>query len=71
MGVVNHHSIDNGDFEFHPSKYPFESTPESITDPDTTPIISIDDYKMDQLLELFHSYNDGDILDVDLQMLQD
>ena len=26
---------------------------------------------MDQLLELFHSENDGDILDIDLHMLQD
>ena len=38
--------------------------------PDTTPIKSIDDYEMDQLLGLFHSENDDDLLNVNLQMFQ-
>ena len=55
MGRLNHHDIDNGDVEFHPSDYPFEYTSESVPDPDTTSIKPIDNEKMDQLLELFHS----------------
>ena len=43
MGILNHHSIDNGDVEFHPLEFPFESNSESVPDPDTTPIKSIDD----------------------------
>ena len=43
MGILNHHDVDNGDVEVYPSDYPFESTYESITDLDTTPIKSIDD----------------------------
>ena len=45
MGILNHHSIDNGDVEFHPSEFPFEPNSESVPDPDTTPIKSIDDYE--------------------------
>ena len=40
-------------------------------DTDTTPIKSIDDDEMDQLLLFFHSEHDADILDIDLQMIQD
>ena len=36
MGRLNHHDIDNGDFEFHPSEFPVESNSESVKDPDTT-----------------------------------
>ena len=54
-GRLNHHVIDNGDVEVHPSEYPFESTSESVPGADTTMIKSIDDDEMDQLLELFHS----------------
>ena len=71
MGRINHHSIDNGDVEFHPSYFPSESNSESIPDTETTLIKSIDDDKMDHLLELFHSIHDDDLLDVDLQILQD
>ena len=70
MGRLNHHAIDNGDVEVPNSDFPVESHSESVTDPDTTPIESIYDDGMDHLLELFHSKNDEDILDVELQMLQ-
>ena len=70
MGRFNHRSIDNGDVEVHPSRYPFEYNSESIPDTDTTMIKSINDYEMEQLLELFFSYHDGDFFDVDLQMLR-
>ena len=55
MGRLNHHTIDNGDVEFHPSKFSFESNSEYVPDPDTTNIKSIDDDEMDHILELFHS----------------
>ena len=70
MGRLNNHAIDNGEVEFHSSEYPFEYTSESVPYPDTTPIKSIDDDKIDHLLEFFHSDHDYDILDVDLQMIQ-
>ena len=70
MGILNHHSIDNGDGEVHPSDFSVEFKYESVPDPDTTPIKSIDDDEMDHLLELFHSEHDKDLLDVDLHMLQ-
>ena len=54
MGRLNHHAIDNGDVDVHPSEFPFEYNSESIPDTDTTPIKSIDDDEMDHLLELFH-----------------
>ena len=50
MGRLNHHSIDNGDVEVHPSEFPVEFNSESVPDPDTTPIKSIDDDEMDHLL---------------------
>ena len=55
MGRLDHNAIDNGDVEVHPSEYIFESTSESIPDPDTTIIKSVDDYKMDHPLEFSHS----------------
>ena len=67
MGKLNHRAVDNGDI---PSDVPVESSYDSVSDPDTTPIKPIDDNEMDHLLELFHSENDDDLLDVDLQMLQ-
>ena len=67
MGKLNHRSIDNGDIT---SDVPVASSYDSIPDPDTNPIKSIDDDEMDSLLEFFHSEHDDDILDVDLQMLQ-
>ena len=70
MGKLNHHATDNGDVKIPTSDFPFESNYESVPDPETTPIKSIDDDKMDHLLELFHSEHDDDILDVDLRMLQ-
>ena len=71
MGRLNHHAIDNGDVEAYNSGYQFESTSESVPDIDITLIKSIYNYEMEQLLELFHSDNDDDILDVDLHMIQD
>ena len=70
MGRINHHAVDNGYVEFSPSGYQFEYTSDSIPDTDTTMIKSIDDYEMDQLLELFHSEHDDDILGVELHMIQ-
>ena len=70
MGKLNHHAIDNGDVKIPTSDVPVESNYDSVPDPDTTPIKSIDDDEMDHLLEFFHSEHDDDLLDVDLQMLQ-
>ena len=67
IGKINHHAIDNVDIT---SDVPVESSYDSVPDPDTTSIKSIDDDEMDHLLELFHSKHDDDLLDVDLQMLQ-
>ena len=69
MEILNHHAIDNGDVEVHLSDFKLESNSESVLDTDNKPIKSIDDDKMDHLLELFHSEHVDDILDVDLQML--
>ena len=68
-GVLNHHVIDNGDVEVHPSEFPVKSNSEYVPDADTTLIKSIYDDGMDHLLELFHSEHDDDLLDVDLHML--
>ena len=38
VGILNHHSIYNGDVEVHPSLFPFEYNSESVPDPYTTPI---------------------------------
>ena len=70
MGELNHHDIDNGDVKIPTSDVPVESNYDSVPDPDTTPIKSIDDNKMDHLLKFFHSEHDEDLLDVDLCMLQ-
>ena len=66
MGKLNHCAIDDVDIT---SDVPFESSYDLVPDPDTTPIKSIDGYKMDHLLEFFHSEHDDDLLDVDLQIL--
>ena len=50
MGILNYHAMNNGDVEVHPSEFPVESNPESVTDPYTTPIKSIDDDEMGCLL---------------------
>ena len=55
MEKLNHHAIDNGDIKIPTSDVPVESNYDSVTDPDTTPIKSIDDYEMDNVLECFHS----------------
>ena len=55
MGKLNHHSINNGDIQITTSDVPVESNYDSVPDPDTTPIKSIDDDEMDHILELFHS----------------
>ena len=49
MGRLNNHAIDNGDVEVHPSEFPVEFNSGYVTDPDTTPIKSIDDDEMDHL----------------------
>ena len=51
---LNHHSIDDGDIEVHPSEFLAEFNSESVPNPNTTPIKPIDDDEMDHLLELFH-----------------
>ena len=51
MGILNHHAIDNGGVEVHPSEFPVESNSEYVPDTYTTPIKSIDDDEMDHILE--------------------
>ena len=70
MYILNNHSIDNGDVDVLPSESSVEYNYESVPDPDTTPIKSIDDDEMEHLLELFHSKHDDNLLDFELQMLQ-
>ena len=70
IGIFNHHFIDNGDVEVHSSEFPVEYNSESVPYTDTTPIKSIYDDEMDDLLELLHSEHDDDIMDVDLQIIQ-
>ena len=67
MGKLNHHAVYNIDIT---SDVPVESSYDSIPDPDTNPIKSVDDDEMNHLLECFHSEHDDDLLEVDLQMLQ-
>ena len=43
LGILTHHSIDNGDFWVHPSYFPAVYNSVSVTDPDIDPIKSIDD----------------------------
>ena len=43
IGRLDNCAIDNGDVEFHPSSYTFESNYESVPDPYTALIKSIDD----------------------------
>ena len=47
-GRLNSHIIDIGDVEVHPSEFLVESNYESVTDPDTNTIKSIDDDEMEQ-----------------------
>ena len=42
MGKLNHHAIDNGNVKITTSDVPVESNYDSVTDPETTPIKSID-----------------------------
>ena len=67
MGELNHHAINNGDIT---SDFPVEFNYESVLCPDNTLIQSIDDYGTCYLLEFFHSENDNNLLDIELQMLQ-
>ena len=68
---LNNHTIDNGDVEVHLSEFIVGFNSESVPDPDTIPIKSIDDDEMDHILELFHSENDEYLLDFELHMIQD
>ena len=54
MGIQNNHAVDNENIEFYYSEYPFESKSDYFPDLDNTPIKSIDDDEIDQLIELFH-----------------
>ena len=70
MGKLNHHAIDNSDAKITTSDVQVDSNYDSVPDPDTTPIKSIDHDEMYHLLEFFHSEHDDNLIDVDLQMLQ-
>ena len=50
MGILNHHTIDNGDVEVHLSDFPSEFNSKSVPDQDTTLIKSIGDNEMDHHL---------------------
>ena len=50
MGKLNHCAINNGDIKIPTSYVPVESNYDSVPDPDTTPIKSIDGDEMDHLL---------------------
>ena len=43
MRRLNHYAIDNGNVKVNTSEFPAECNSESVTDPDNTPIKSIDD----------------------------
>ena len=49
-GETNNNAIDNGDVKVHPSEFPVEFNSDSVPDPDTTLIKSIDDDEMDNIL---------------------
>ena len=70
MGRIIHHTIYNGNVQVHTSDFLVEFNSESVLDPDTNPIKSIDYDEMDHLLEFLHSENDEDIMYVGLHMLQ-
>ena len=55
IGKLNHRAIDNGNVKIPTSDVPVESKYDSVIDPDTTPIKSIDDDEIYHLLELFQS----------------
>ena len=57
VGRLNDHAIDNGDIT---SDVPFDSNYDSVPDPDTTPIKSINDDEMDHLLEFSYSEHNDD-----------
>ena len=50
MVRLNHHAIDNCGVQVHTSDFLVEPDSESVPDPNTTPIKSIDDDEMDHLL---------------------
>ena len=66
MGKFNNHAIDNCDVKVHTSDFTVDFNSESVPDPDTTTIKSIDGDEMDHILEFFRSEHDEDLLDVDL-----
>ena len=70
MERLNNRAVDNDDVEVYPSDYPLEYSSDYISKLDNTPIKSIDDDEMYQLLELFYLEHDDDILDVYLKTLQ-
>ena len=62
-------TVDNCDVEVEPWYYPLEYTSESVPDPYNNTIKSIGNDEMNQLLELFYSDHDYDLLYVDLQII--
>ena len=70
MGIINHHTINNGDIDVHTSEFPVEFNSEYIPNSDTIPIKSIADDEMDHLLEFFHSGYYEYLLDVDIYIIQ-
>ena len=70
MGILNHHAIYNEDIKIPTPDVPFESSYESVLDPYTIPINSIDDDEKDHILKFLHSEHDENLLGVDLQMIQ-
>ena len=54
IGRLNYHAIDNGYVEVHPYEFPVEFDSESVPDPYTTSIKSINDDEMDHILAFFH-----------------
>ena len=71
MGRLNNHFVYNGDIEVQPTDFPAESNSESVPDPETALIKSMDDNEMTHILKLFYSLHDDYLLDADLQMIQD
>ena len=50
-GILNHHAIDIGDVEVHPSEFSVEYNSEYVPYPDIIRIKSIYDDEIDRLLE--------------------
>ena len=69
-GRLNHHAVDNGDLDIYPTDYALKYGYDSVPEPYNTPIKSIDDDEMEQILQLSHLEHDDDLLDLDQYMIQ-